>query len=782
MVMKRIAMISEHASPLAGPGSVDSGGQNVYVAQVARHLNTLGYQVDVFTRRDRPDLPEILEWDNGVRIIHVPAGPAEFVRKEDLLQYMPAFTDYMAGFIQRPDFAPRTSDFAGRTPDFAPRTSDFSPRTSEILPYDLIHANFWMSGLVAAELKRRLGLPFVITFHALGRVRRIHQGKADGFPTQRLEIEDRIVSEADAIIAECPQDEEDLIHLYNALPEQITIIPCGFDPAELWPIEKPAARKLLRLPAREFLILQLGRMVPRKGVDNVVEALALLKQQHHLSARLVIAGGETQDPDPLKTPEIARLQVLAQGLGVADRIKFVGRQDRQSLKYYYSAADVFVSTPWYEPFGITPVESMACGTPVIGANVGGIRYTVRHAETGFLVPARDPETLARRLAQLIQEPELRACLGQQSIQRANELFTWKKVADKVAELYERVLVQVSPAYQPENDPLNVILRGFEQSQQAIQQAGSELAMPLLQVAEAIVACLARGGKLMVCGNGGSAAESQHFAAELMGRYKIGTRRGIPVIALTADSSFLTAWTNDTGYDLVFARQVETLGQPGDLLLGISTSGRSRNVIEAFKTARHLGIGCVALLGRDGGDLLPLTDAALVVPSTDTPRIQEVQLLMLHLLAELTEARLVAEQRFLSEALLPTGVASGLGGAVEVDLGVRPAALGSTAAGSVTTLGGPATMGSAASAASTVPTPRWSLAPASPPGLGSAAAGGGASRRRAPASSTAPSKGKAPAKGAPVVKSTSVPARPASPRSRVPAPSRPAEKKSNGSRK
>lgn len=628
-------MISEHASPLAGPGSVDSGGQNVYVAQVARHLSQAGYWVDVFTRRDRPDLPEVLEWENGVRIVHVPAGPARFVRKEELLQYMPAFTDFMVDFFQHQTLPARGAAAA----------QFVEP------PYDLIHANFWMSGLVAADLKRRLGLPFVITFHALGRVRRIHQGRADGFPSERFEIEDRIVAEADAILAECPQDEEDLIHLYNASPEQITIIPCGFDPAELWPVDRAAARQMLRLPGREFLILQLGRMVPRKGVDTVVEALALLQREQGIQASLVIAGGETEKPDPASTPEIARLQTLAAELGVAERVHFVGRSNRQTLKNYYSASDVFVSTPWYEPFGITPVEAMACGVPVIGSNVGGIRYTVRHAETGFLVPPRDAETLARRLAQLARNPELRTCMGQQAIQRANELFTWQKVANKVAELYERVLVQVSPAYQPENDPLNLIMKGFDQAVQALQQSSGALATPLLQAAEAMAACLERGGKIMVCGNGGSAADSQHFAAELLGRYKISARRSLPVIALTADTVFLTAWANDAGYDQVFARQVEALGQTGDLLLGISTSGRSRNVIEAFKAARQLGLGCIALLGRDGGDLLPLAHLALVVPATETPRIQEVQILLLHLLAELIESR------FLNEAL---GVESALG--------------------------------------------------------------------------------------------------------------------------
>jgi D-inositol-3-phosphate glycosyltransferase len=621
--MKRIALISEHASPLAGPGSVDSGGQNVYVAQVARRLGAVGYAVDVFTRQDSPDQPEIYDWRteqgsaSGVRVIHVPAGPARFVRKEDLLPYMPGFTDFIEQFIARHN-----------------------------LTYDLIHANFFMSGLVAADLKRRLDIPFVITFHALGRVRRIHQGAADGFPSERFDIEEQIVQEADAIIAECPQDEEDLIQLYNADPARVSIIPCGFDPEELWPMERSAARRLLKLPAREFVILQLGRMVPRKGVDTVVEALGELSRKHGIAARLVIAGGETADPDPQSTPEIGRLMRLAEQQGVAGQVQFVGRKERQALRQYYSAADVFVSTPWYEPFGITPVEAMACGTPVIGSNVGGIRYTVRHGETGFLTPPRDPETLARRLAQLYSQPKLRRQMGQQAIQRANNLFTWQRVTAKLVDLYERVLVQTSPSYQPQHDPALMAMRSFDQAVYALEQTRNLLTGPVVQAARAITAVLAGGGKVMIAGNGGSAADAQHFAAEFVGRFKLNGRRALPALALTADSAFLTAWANDMGYDQVFSRQIEALGNPGDLLIGISTSGRSRNLIEAFKTARLLGIPRIALLGKDGGELLPLSDLAVVAPATDTARIQEVQLVILHLLCELVEANFGTEAQSL----------------------------------------------------------------------------------------------------------------------------------------
>ena len=240
-----IALISEHASPLALLGGVDSGGQNVYVAQVARHLARLGHRVDVFTRRDDEHAPEIVEWEPGARVIHVPAGPATVVPKELLLDYMPAFTDWMSAWL-----------------------------CSAHPTYDLVHANFWMSALVAAELKASLGLPFAVTFHALGKVRRQHQGANDGFPDARFAIEERAVREADVLIAEAPQDEADLVALYDADPARIRLVPCGFDPDEFAPQDKIAARQKLGLPVDERIVLQLGRMVPRKGVENVVRGVA----------------------------------------------------------------------------------------------------------------------------------------------------------------------------------------------------------------------------------------------------------------------------------------------------------------------------------------------------------------------------------------------------------------------------------------------------------------------------------------------------------------------------
>ena len=405
---ERIALISEHASPLAAAGGVDSGGQNVYVAQVARQLANLGYSVDVFTRRDHPAQPETLDWRPGVRVVHVAAGPAAYVRKEALLPLM--------------------EEFSARVRDYAWRNGG----------YRVAHANFFMSGLAALELKRSQGTPFVMTFHALGRVRQAHQGTADEFPAARFAIEDELVAQADGLIAECPQDRTDLEALYGADPARICVIPCGFDKAEFWPITRALARRTLGYRADERILLNIGRLVPRKGVDNAIQGLARLVRVHGIEAKLVVVGGNSDLPDEGLTPEIGRLRALAEAEGVGDRVVFTGRRSREFLKLYYSAADVFVTTPWYEPFGITPLEAMACGTPVAGADVGGIRYSVADGVTGVLVPPRNPDALGERLAELLRDPARLRELGRNGVRRVNAQFTWRRVARSIGGLYRQV--------------------------------------------------------------------------------------------------------------------------------------------------------------------------------------------------------------------------------------------------------------------------------------------------------------------------------------------------------
>ncbi|HEX7054063.1 MAG TPA: glycosyltransferase [Burkholderiales bacterium] len=406
---KTLALISEHASPLAAVGGIDSGGQNVYVAQVARALGRMGYSVDVFTRRDSAELAETVPFAPGVRVVNVPAGPPSYVRKEEMLPLM--------------------DEFCGFVCDFAARNGG----------YLLSHANFFMSGLAAMRLKERFGTPYVMTFHALGRVRRLHQGAADQFPPERLAIEDEAIERADGIIAECPQDRVDLTTLYRADLRRIAVIPCGYDKAELWPITKAFSRRALGLPADGPILLNVGRLAPRKGIDNLVRALGRLSRGYGVTAKLIVVGGNSDLPDPALTPEIGRLKAIAAEEGVERQVCFTGRRSREFLKLYYSAADLFCTTPWYEPFGITPLEAMACATPVIGADVGGIRFSVVDGVTGALVPPNDPGALAAKAAELLADRERLRDMGRAGLHRVQTQFTWPKVARSIGAFYDQVL-------------------------------------------------------------------------------------------------------------------------------------------------------------------------------------------------------------------------------------------------------------------------------------------------------------------------------------------------------
>jgi D-inositol-3-phosphate glycosyltransferase len=566
---KQVALISEHASPLSLLGGVDCGGQNLYVGQVAKWLASLGYDVDVFTRRDSDILPETAEWVNGVRIIHVPAGPAAFVRKEDMLPYMKDFTDYMLKFCR-----------------------------CQRKAYDLIHANFWMSGLVAADLKKQLGTPFVITFHALGRVRRQFQQQADEFPDERFDIEDRIVSEADHIIAEAPQDEEDLIRLYNADPANITVIPCGFDSTELWPISKPLAKISLGLPPEERVILHLGRMVPRKGTDTVIEAFGRLIHRHGTAARLLIVGGESDNPDPCATPEIGRLQQIAAQAGIADKVTFVGRRGRDTLKFYYSAADVFITTPWYEPFGITPIEAMACGTPVVGSNVGGIKFTIRDGETGYLVPPKDPDVLADKIAYLYANPKLLHLFGRQAIQRVNDLFTWSKITKGLSALYEQVLASHQPADIQTKDHLASVDASFDMAIESLQDTKRRLRSAILEVAQVVATSVARGGKVLICASPGHTDAAERLALRVQGLTVSGEQPGLPALCLKPYSFAEEAIRREE----CLSRQVKLFGHPDDVLIGIDFDEDPLPLRRAMKAANESGMHSIAMIGSDSGDI------------------------------------------------------------------------------------------------------------------------------------------------------------------------------------
>ena len=413
----RIAFISEHASPVALLGGADAGGQNVYVDEVSRNLARRGYAVDVFTRRETPDTPEIIDWAPGVRVVHLLAGPTQPRPKDELWPFMPEFRDSFLRFMVRDEAR-----------------------------YDLIHGNFWMSGWVATELRKRLNIPAVQIFHAMGKTKRRHQKKVDTSPGDRIKTEKDIIREVDRLIAQCPAERAELVNDYGADPKKVVIIPSAVNTKVFRPVLQAEARSRIGVEQQGKLIVYVGRMLPRKDIRNIVRALALLLRGDESitdssSITLMVVGGETVEPDAVATPEIGELQRLAADLNVAGHVRFIGKRQANELRYYYSAGDVVVTTPWYEPFGLTPLEAMACARPVIGSAVGGITYTIKEGETGLLVPPRDPEALANALQQLLGQPELCTQMGLAARKRVEREFTWSIVGMRTAALYETVLAE-----------------------------------------------------------------------------------------------------------------------------------------------------------------------------------------------------------------------------------------------------------------------------------------------------------------------------------------------------
>ena len=391
----RIALVSEHANPLAAVGGVDAGGQNVHVDALAGRLALAGHAVTVFTRRDEEDTPVRVTAPTGYVVEHVPAGPAREIPKDELLQHMPAFARYLE---QR-------------------WTED---------PVDVVHAHFWMSGIASTRAARRVGVPVLQTFHALGTVKRRHQGTADTSPTERLGFERRLCRQVDHVIATCSDEISELLAL--GLPaSHATVIPCGVDTSVFRPGPQPAS-----LTGGDRL-LYVGRVVERKGVGNVVEALGSLP-----GVSLDIAGGpplDRLDDDE----EIARLRRIARRAGVLDRVRFLGAVSRAEVPALMRAADVVVDVPWYEPFGIVPVEAMACGRPLVGSAVGGLLDTVVSGVTGELVPPRRPDLLAPVLDELLADPVRRVAYGRAGRARAVKEYQWSRVAAATERVYAAVL-------------------------------------------------------------------------------------------------------------------------------------------------------------------------------------------------------------------------------------------------------------------------------------------------------------------------------------------------------
>jgi glycosyltransferase involved in cell wall biosynthesis len=396
-------MVSEHASPLAVQsrrdpagrlGGVDAGGQNVAVRGLSLALADAGHEVVVHTRRADPDTPARVRLAPGVMVDHVDAGPPREVAKDDLVEHMDAFS---AGLAAR----------------------------WGSVPPDVVHAHFWMSGLAAVPAARVVGVPVVQTFHALGAVKRRHQGAEDTSPARRVAVESDLGATVARVVATCRDEVRELVAL-GVPADRIAVVPCGVDTGHFRPTGPVAPR------GARSRVLTVSRLVPRKGVDTVVRAMARLP-----GAELVVAGGPPAaglDTDR----EVARLRALATAEGVGDRVCFLGAVGHADLPAMLRSADVVACVPTYEPFGIVPLEAMACGVPVVASAVGGLADTVVDGVTGRHVPPGDDTAVAAALGELLADPGRAHALGRAGRRRAESEFGWSRVAAAHLGVYDEV--------------------------------------------------------------------------------------------------------------------------------------------------------------------------------------------------------------------------------------------------------------------------------------------------------------------------------------------------------
>ena len=409
-------MLSYHTCPLATLGGKDTGGMNVYVRDLTRTLGRLGVAVDVFTRSQDEHVPHVLH-DLGYanRVVHVPAGPEVPLHKEEMASYLPQFTQGILDFSQNKN-----------------------------LKYDLVHSHYWMSGIAAKELKSTWKVPMVQMFHTLGlmkrRVARL-PGEAEG--DFRIDGEYEVLRAADRIVAATQAELAQLQWLYQVDSKRIDVIPPGVDLSHFYPIPDDEAKEFIGFPPCEKMLLFVGRIEPLKGIDTLIQAIAIMRQKGLYVCLAVIGGDGEAEPDEASA-EMIRLQTMREEVGLNDLVTFLGKRSQDSLPYYYSAASAVVVPSFYESFGMVALEAMACGTPVVASQVGGLAFLVQDGVTGFTVPVDEPQALAERLTILLENPDLRQKMGRQAADFARD-YSWEHIARRIVHLYEKTLT-------PENKP------------------------------------------------------------------------------------------------------------------------------------------------------------------------------------------------------------------------------------------------------------------------------------------------------------------------------------------
>lgn len=402
----RIAMLSVHSCPVGTPGAKDTGGMNVYIRELAGALGKQGHSVDIFTRVHDPKDPQIVDLGQNARLIHLKAGEDEKMNK-------------LAVYSVLPDFACNVENF----------------RKHDGRQYDLVFSHYWLSGWVGEYLQQWWQVPHIIMFHTLGAVKN-KIGIGEDEPELRVETERDLAQHCHHIIASTEQEKEELMLHYGASPQSISIVPCGVNLELFHPMDKEIARQQLGF-TDDKLILFVGRIEPLKGIEQLFKAIPYLPSNQR--PRLVIVGGDEHSQD-----EMESLRELSRQLDIQDSITFSGLVKHEQTPYFYSAADVCVVPSYYESFGLTALESLACGTPVVATDVGAFKNVIRQGETGYVVKDNTPSLLADKIALLLARPspDTESTL---SIRASVSQFGWPNIAEKIVRDFGLVLAQFGSA-------------------------------------------------------------------------------------------------------------------------------------------------------------------------------------------------------------------------------------------------------------------------------------------------------------------------------------------------
>lgn len=410
--MLRIAMISYHTCPLATLGGKDTGGMNVYVRELTRQLGQMGIHVDIFTRSQDDHVPHVLhELGYGNRVVHVPAGPEHPIPRQELADHIPRFVEGVKYFA-----------------------------CEKGIQYDLIHSHYWLSGIAAEALSAAWGgTPIVHMFHTLGEMKnRIARSESEREGPYRIDGERQVLRRADRVIAATIAEVTQLRFLYKAPANKLVVIPPGVDVSHFYPIPADEAKLYVGLKPDDRMILFVGRIEPLKGVDTLIQAMSCLQLTGKQRVHLAIIGGDPAASPREMSAEMARLQKLCDDLAVGQTVVFLGKRDQDKLPYYYSAAELVVMPSHYESFGMVALEAMACGTPVIASEVGGLAYLVKDGETGFTIPDQEPETLCEKISWLLNDDEMHQTMSQRAVEYAQN-YAWDKIASQIVDVYRGLL-------------------------------------------------------------------------------------------------------------------------------------------------------------------------------------------------------------------------------------------------------------------------------------------------------------------------------------------------------